>query len=141
MWQIILAFLCVAYNALLSCQLVIDEWSGYAITHPEGIQRSSYFVSLPMKYGVPLIAANTTLHWLISESIFLVSITSYYPGGLVEDPTSSYYFCGYSTRAILVGKLSSTPLCDVSYSHVYSSLPCGIRCTGPYSECLSFSIQ
>ena len=119
MWQIILAFLYVAYNALLSCQLVMDEWSGYAterktlrVTHPEGIQRSSYFVSLPMKYGVPLMAANTTLHWLISESIFLVSITSYYPGGLIEDTTSSYYYCGYSTRAILVGILYYYPILE-----------------------------
>ncbi|ORY16565.1 hypothetical protein BCR34DRAFT_476112, partial [Clohesyomyces aquaticus] len=49
------------------------------VTHTCSIHRSTYFLSLPYKYTVPLIAANTTLHWLISQSIFIVSITAFYP--------------------------------------------------------------
>jgi hypothetical protein len=60
MWQVIVSFLYLAYSALLTCMLVGDEWSRFAthrktlrVTHPRGIQRSTYFVSMPYKYSIP----------------------------------------------------------------------------------------
>jgi hypothetical protein len=106
-WQIIISFLYLAYNALLTCQLVSEEWGGYAserktlrVSHPLGIQRSSYFISMPMKYGIPLLGANATLHWLVSQSVFVVSTTTYFPGD-VEDISQSFTTTGYSTSAAL----------------------------------------
>ena len=88
--------------------LVSDEWSGYAaerktlrVTHPRGIQRSSYFISLPYKYGIPLMAANATLHWLVSQSMFIISTVAYLPNYL-EDPGHSYTVTGYSTSAAII---------------------------------------
>jgi hypothetical protein len=96
MWQVIVSFLYLAYNALLTCMLVGDEWSRFAthrktlrVTHPRGIQRSTYFVSMPYKYGIPLMIANTVLHILISQSLFIISTVAYLPN-LVEDPYNSY---------------------------------------------------
>lgn len=44
-WQMIISMLYLAYNALLTCQLVGEEWSGYAaerkplrVSHLRGIQ-------------------------------------------------------------------------------------------------------
>lgn len=98
----------VTYNTLLTFQLVADERSGYdvgrgtlRVTHPEGIQRSSYFISMPKRYGAPLMAANSVFHWLISCSFFLVSIDAFCPGGEIEDMEDSYYLCGHSNEAIL----------------------------------------
>jgi hypothetical protein len=103
----IISVLYLAYNALLSCQLVCMEWSNYAeerktlrVSHPKGIQRSTYFISLPLRYGILLLAANATLHWLTSESIFVVNTTTYFPN-LIEDTSESFTTTGYSTSATL----------------------------------------
>lgn len=108
----ILSCVYLAYNALLTCQLVSEEWSGYArerktlrVSHPRGIQRSSYFVSMPLKYGVSLMAANATLHWTVSQSMFLVSTTAYFPND-IEDISGSFTTTGYSSSASLAGKLA-----------------------------------
>lgn len=100
----------LANNSLLTCQLVSEEWAGYAkerktlrVSHPVGIQRSSFFISMPMKYGIPLLAANATLHWLVSQSLFLVSTTAFYPND-VEDTSNSFTTTGYSTSAALTCK-------------------------------------
>ena len=113
MWQVIVSFIYLGYNALLTCMLVGEEWAGFAherktlrVTHPRGIQRSSYFVSMPYKYGIPLMVANTVLHILISQSLFIVSIIAYRPD-LVELQDMSYTLVGYSFSAIVVCK--STP--------------------------------
>lgn len=110
-WQMIISLLYLAYNALLTCQLVAEEWSGYGkerktlrVSHPQGIQRSSYFISMPLKYGIPLMSANATLHWLVSQSIFLVSTSTYFPND-IEDTSNSYVTTGYSTSACLACEL------------------------------------
>ena len=92
------------------CQLVLNETQfavhrrTLCLIHPEGIQRSSYFLAMPMRYGAPLMAASTTLKWMISQSMFLVSIVGFYPDWTTAE--SSYYFYGYSCQAVLVCKLS-----------------------------------
>ena len=113
LWQVIVSFLYLAYNALLTCMLVGDEWSRFAtnrktlrVTHPTGIQRSTYFVSMPYKYGIPLMIANTVLHILISQSLFIISTITYLPN-LVEDPVNSYTVTGYSTSGIIICKCST----------------------------------
>ncbi len=59
--QLILSILFIFYNAMLSTFLVQREFSlMYArrktlrVSEPVGIQRSSYFISLPLRYGLPL---------------------------------------------------------------------------------------
>lgn len=47
------------------------------VSEPSGKQRSTYWLSLPYRYAVPFIASMALLHWLVSESIFLVQITEY----------------------------------------------------------------
>jgi hypothetical protein len=109
-WQVIVSILYFALNALLTCLLVSEEWSGYIrdrkplrVSHPEGIQRGSYFVSMPFKFGVPLMAMVTTLHWLISQSTFLVRTTTFYPSN-TEDIDSGFSIVGYSTAATFACK-------------------------------------
>jgi hypothetical protein len=112
--QVVVSFLYLAYNALATCMLVSDEWSRFTshrkslrVTHPRGIQRSTYFISMPYKYGVPIMFANTVLHILISQSMFIVSTIAYYPN-FIEDPANSYTVTGYSTSAIIICKNFST---------------------------------
>ncbi|KAL2795689.1 hypothetical protein BJX66DRAFT_324434 [Aspergillus keveii] len=69
------------------------EWSKYGISRkglrlswdPKSAQHSSYFLSLPYRYAVPLMASSDILHWLISQSLFLSDLTTrgYTPAAIV----------------------------------------------------------
>lgn len=88
-WQIVISALYFAMNTLLTCMLLGREWANYAtkrkplpVSYPRGIQRSSYFISMPFQYGTPLIASRTTIHWLVSRPIFLLSTTTVYSNAI-----------------------------------------------------------
>jgi hypothetical protein len=68
--------------------LVNLEWQSFAIkkkafrvTSPVGLQRSTYFISLPARYTAPLIIVFAVLHWALSQSVFLVYLHGVYEGG------------------------------------------------------------
>ncbi|KAF2964337.1 hypothetical protein GQX73_g9225 [Xylaria multiplex] len=71
------------------------------VSEPVGIQRSSYFISLPLRYGVPLNLFSAVFHWLISQSFFLARVTALMPSG-AEDYGNSFSTLGYSPYAIIV---------------------------------------
>lgn len=70
------------------------------VSAPEGIQRSSYFVSMPWKYGIPLIASTSLLHWVISQAVFLFAVEIYDGSGHID---FRRFGCGYSVQAIICG--------------------------------------
>lgn len=87
------------------------------VSEPVGIQRSSYFISLPLRYGVPLNVFSALFHWLISQSFFLARVTALLPDG-TEDYRNSFSTLGYSPYAIIISEspfncpyLSSTCAC------------------------------
>ncbi|KAL7896164.1 hypothetical protein HDV63DRAFT_398161 [Trichoderma sp. SZMC 28014] len=111
--QLIVSFLYLFYNNILTRQLVADEWTRYLrpdgkktlrVSSPTGMQRSSYFLSLPWKYATPLIGLSILLHWLISQGIFLIQTTTFGPGANGErypeyDTTSR----GFSLLGAILG--------------------------------------
>ena len=71
--QLILSFLYFLYNSLFTQMLLADEWNRYAherkglrVTSPVRQQRSTYYLHLPYKYGIPLLVMSGLLHWLVS---------------------------------------------------------------------------
>ncbi|KAF2399477.1 hypothetical protein EJ06DRAFT_538344 [Trichodelitschia bisporula] len=109
--QLLLSFLYLTCNGLVTTLCLAQEWSRYALGRkglrvsagPEGHQRSTYFLQLPYRFGLPLMAASGILHWLISQSLFLVSIEYWRSGdgGLITDRKLSLITCGYSPVAML----------------------------------------
>ena len=109
--QVLLSFLFITYNGLFTCMLLASEWNGYAhtrkplrVTSPTGVQRSTYRLQLPYKYGVLLLVISGTLHWLVSQSLFLARAVSFDSNGQ-EDPENnnknSFSTVGYSCIAII----------------------------------------
>ncbi|KAK8097762.1 uncharacterized protein PG998_013248 [Apiospora kogelbergensis] len=87
--QILMSVLYLFYNNILTRQLAADEWLGFLkpqgkkplrVSSPIGMQRSSYFLTLPFKYSGTLLVFNGILHWLISQALFLVR-TSVFKSG------------------------------------------------------------
>ncbi|KAL3484732.1 hypothetical protein BJX62DRAFT_218377 [Aspergillus germanicus] len=122
--QLIFSALYFMCNAILTNMALAAEWDRFAIsrkglrvsTPPQGHQRRTHFLSLPYRYGVPLIALSALLHWLISQSIFLVRIVVYRDGE--REPSGDTMTVGYSPPAIVTG------LC------VGVLLPAGLLLTG-----------
>lgn len=107
-WQFAISMTYLQVNGVISCFLVNREWAGYAserkalrVTAPEGIQRSTYFVSMPFRYGLPLLSIMAILHWTVSQSIFVLQISSYNDNGS-PDIGNSYPINGFSCLPILV---------------------------------------
>lgn len=79
--QLILSFLYLTVNALHTQLQVEQEWNSYScqyaplrVSYPTGDQISTYRLQLPYKYSVPLIAVSILLHWLVSNSLFLLVV-------------------------------------------------------------------
>ncbi|KAI0454823.1 hypothetical protein F5B21DRAFT_504067 [Xylaria acuta] len=108
--QLLFSVMYTLYGAIITTFLVQREFSLlYSSSHrktlrvsePVGIQRSSYFISLPFRYGIPLNVFSSLLHWLISQSFFISRITALKPTG-VEDYENTFSTLGYSPLAIII---------------------------------------
>jgi hypothetical protein len=93
--RFLLSILYIFYNSILSTFLVQPEFSlmykkrkTLRVSEPTGIQRSSCFISLPLRYGIPLYLTSGIMHWLISQSLFLARITALRPDGSYDAANS-----------------------------------------------------
>lgn len=85
LFQTLLSFLYFSYNGLFTSMAACLEWQSHGQAQkslrvsakPRGKQRESHFLQLPYRYAVPLTAFSALLHWLVSQSIFLVSMHTY----------------------------------------------------------------
>ncbi|CAN9244589.1 unnamed protein product [Alternaria alternata] len=104
--QLVFSFLYFSYNALLTAMLMGYEWVSYAhkrkglrVSHqPKGAQRCTYFLQLPYRFSIPLLLLSALLHWLVSQSLFLMSIDFYDSLGRPGDYSPYHFkFFGYQT--------------------------------------------
>lgn len=95
------------YNSLFTAQCCAIEWAQFAtkrqplrVTFPAGEQRSSWTLQLPWKYGLLLSTALAVLHFLISQSVFIIRV-QWYDIHNTKDPSCYLSNVGYSPLAIL----------------------------------------
>ncbi|KAJ5726112.1 uncharacterized protein N7483_007469 [Penicillium malachiteum] len=79
-------FLSIMYfltNGLLTCMLGAAEWDRYAfqrrplrVSRPRGAQRSTFYLTLPYRYGVPNLILFALIHWVVSEAFFFIDVQS-----------------------------------------------------------------
>ena len=110
LWQMIVSLLYLTLIALLGDLLVSEEWAGYhktrktlRVSFPEGIHRSSYFISIHFIYGAPLVISMAFFHWTVSQSVFVVRVISHYSVGSL-DAGINITVAGYSPVGILICK-------------------------------------
>lgn len=100
------------YNGLFTCMLAAKEWSDFGCqrkairvsSDPRGQQRARYFLQLPFRFSIPLLLLSIVMHWMLSQSIFVVAIE------IREDltpPSWHIVTCGYSPIAIIFVILTS----------------------------------
>ncbi|KAF1974111.1 hypothetical protein BU23DRAFT_462453 [Bimuria novae-zelandiae CBS 107.79] len=106
--QLVLSLCYLALNTICTSIASAQEWNnlgktrkGLRVTRPEASQRSTYFLQLPYKWATPLLLTSGILHWLLSQSFFLVRIDVLdRKGAIVEE--SSQSACGYSRLSLLI---------------------------------------
>jgi hypothetical protein len=107
-WHFALSLTYVLFNFVITKILTGVEWSRFGSKHatlrtsrPKGCQRSTYYLSLPYKYSVPLNVLLSSLHWLISQSVFLAEAHAFSPTGQREPGWDSSRV-GYSLLGIIL---------------------------------------
>ncbi|PYI19088.1 hypothetical protein BO99DRAFT_403078 [Aspergillus violaceofuscus CBS 115571] len=113
--QLLVSFLYLFYNNILTHQLVADQWMRFLrpdgkkalrVSTPRGMQRSSYLLSLPLTYSLTLTIAMILLHWLVSQSLFVVQTIGFDTNGeKVTFPHFSGSAVGYALLPILLATL------------------------------------
>jgi hypothetical protein len=134
--------------------LAAREWSSFAKTrkglrvhtHPRGAQRATYFLQLPWRYSAPMILAGALLHWLASQSIFVVSVewwanvsrtvaesTEMQAGEWARDDWHDFATCGYSPLALFIFIISAAVFLVVMVGFGWRWLEEGIPVVGSCS--------
>ncbi|KAF6831723.1 hypothetical protein CMUS01_07207 [Colletotrichum musicola] len=113
--QVIMSLLYFNFNALFTNISLATEWDRFGgkqgkglrvSTSPQGAQRETYFLQLPYRYSIPLAAISGGVHWLISQSIFLVYLEEY--SSSTGDPTKfepstgGVTSCGWSPLGVIL---------------------------------------
>ena len=69
---------------------------------PKPGQRSTHWLGLPYPYAILMLLVSATLHWLMSESLFLVNVVFFFYDGR---PVELVYRTGYSCIGIIYGMI------------------------------------
>jgi hypothetical protein len=106
--QLILSFCYLAINSECTAMAGAAEWNNLALSHkglrvtrPVGQQRDTYFLQLPYRWSLPLTIASGGLHWLLSQSIFLVRIDTYDRSFNLIQSEASKSACGFSGTSFI----------------------------------------
>lgn len=137
--QIILSFCYLGLNNICTFLASAEEWNNFAhtrkglrVSRPMAEQRSTYFLQLPYKWAIPLIATSSALHWLLSQTFFLVRVDVY--TGDSDTPSNwSRSACGYSSFSLLIfSNVSFLLLCAVGWAlfrHMQQKKPSASSCS------------
>ncbi|KAI9800970.1 MAG: hypothetical protein M1833_003107 [Piccolia ochrophora] len=142
--QLILTFLYLTYNNLYTTIFTAYEWNSYAhkrkalrVSTPQGAQRSTYFLQIPLRYGLPLLAVSAVLHWLVSQSLFLANIVPEGPGEFEGSGAPPIIGVGYSPMAMIlvlvVGSLWLLCSLGLGFKRFKAGIPLAGNCSAAIS--------
>lgn len=85
--QVLISYIYLGLNNVMTTMLVMQEWCSYSLASrkpakglrvtspvPETEQRSTYFLSLPYKWSIPITLVVTLIHWLVSVMFTFVQL-------------------------------------------------------------------
>ena len=156
--QLVLSLVYFAYNGIFTTMSLATEWSGFASSRKglrrsgagggaiAGAQRTAYSLQLPYRFAVPLMVTSGSLHWLISQSIFLVYLESYVPVLPQYEATehnpgasgpSDIITCGWSPPAVLCTLLVTVLMTLVVVGFGFGKLPTAMPSVGSCSAAIA----
>jgi hypothetical protein len=141
--QVVLSIVYFMYNGMFTTMLAAFEYNKYSFERrglrvsdqPVGAQRSTYFLQLPHKIAVPMMGLSGLLHWLVSQSIFLVAIDQI--STVTDYDTTSTLSCGYSPIAMFAVLVLGPVMLLVLIGTGLIRLKKGAPLAGSYSAAIS----
>lgn len=136
--QLVLSLLYMSYNGLFTCMHLAYEYAGFAkhrkplrVTTPRGKQRTTYWLQLPYTYSVPLLVASAVLHWLVSQSLFLVRISFWSDGVEMMDYSTSAvgYSCAPIVCVLVIGGCMTLVAVGLGFRKLGCSMPVAGSCS------------
>jgi hypothetical protein len=114
--QLVLSVIYSIFNRVITTFTLSKEVQEFSIrpkglrvsSVPHGAQRSQYFLQLPYRFALPFMLFSGILHWLCSQSLFLISIIEVLlkgttAAGIVATTNAHENLTwGYSPQAILI---------------------------------------
>lgn len=104
--QLLLSSLYFLFNGIFTSIACALEWSRFSTTRKSlrtteqrGSQRSTYWLSLPWKWAIPIAVFSTISHFFASESLFMVRVIALDRDGNFL-PSSSALDAGWSTNVV-----------------------------------------
>lgn len=137
--QVAFSFVYLSYNALATSLLANREYISYSqkrkrlrLSEPRIGQKSTYYLQIPYRYGIPLMIWSSSLHYLISQSLFIVRV-NYYDANDVQDLTHSLNTLGYSVLGIIsvliVGGMGVVLIFLLGFRRYPGLMPIGGTCS------------
>jgi len=89
--QLIISAIYIAVNYQLTVMIHLRDWTRLALRkqplrvsdpEPDSAQVSTYWLSLPYRYSIPLLISSVAFSWLVSQSLFYYRFTWYDNDGL-----------------------------------------------------------
>lgn len=130
-FQCIFSITYFLYNGMFTAQCGAMEWAQLArrefvslrVTWPRGQQRSTYFLHLPWRYGIPLTVLQILMHFCLSQSIFLARLVYYdSTGKAVPIEERGYLSVGYSPPAIVTTMILWTVVVFAIAFHTFKAI-------------------
>ncbi|KAL4907877.1 hypothetical protein BDW74DRAFT_189275 [Aspergillus multicolor] len=138
--QLIYSGLYFMTNSILTNMALASEWTNLSLhrkglrvsTKPVGAQRRTRFLSLPFRIGIPLMVISGVLHWLMSQSLFLVRLLAYsetLERQLSEDTMTLGWSAPAIVSCICVGSLLPIGLLVLGSRRLRSGMPLAGSCS------------
>ncbi|KAF3805185.1 hypothetical protein GCG54_00010461 [Colletotrichum gloeosporioides] len=136
--QLLLSITYFNYNALYTCISLATEWDRFCggtkkglrvSTKQQGDQRETYFLQLPYRYSLPLAALSSGIHWLMSQSIFLVRIEKYAGDNFTETTSCGWSPVGTACVVIAGSNLVGFLVAAASRRLRYGGIPVAGSCS------------
>ncbi|PVH78040.1 hypothetical protein DL98DRAFT_636459 [Cadophora sp. DSE1049] len=140
--QVILALVSFVFMSIMSSLFLAADWSTFAfcprtllVSSPVGKQRGTWLLGAPLGWGAAFLALQTLLHWLLSQSIFVVQINIFnkdgtpVPESASQDESRGRYAhlsnCGYSPIAIVFSIIAAVVLLLLAVIFYFRRFPAG----------------
>lgn len=106
--QLVLSTMYLVYNQIYTCMAFADEYASYfyrrqplRVIRPQGLQRSTRFLTLPYRYTITLMTASAATHFILSQAFFLVAVNVYGNDGQL-DKDQTILTVGFSVIALVI---------------------------------------
>lgn len=133
LFQVLISVLYLFYNNCLTKQVIAAEMSHFMdgserktlrVSSHVGMQRSTFMLTLPWRYSVPLVVSFVALHFFVSRGTFIVKSIAWTAGPndqaqhIHSEDTSRV---GYSSLGILISTLLGSAMYVVLLLHSFRS--------------------